>query len=58
MDGWRTFGKELASSRGAFPIYGFRAHFALAGCKALTILSLGDETARGLGVPVEKYDFL
>ena len=28
--------------------------FALAGCKALTILSLGDETARGLGVPVEK----
>lgn len=27
---------------------------ALAGCKALTILSLGDETARGLGVPVER----
>lgn len=32
--------------------------FALAGCKALTILSLGDETARGLGVPVEKVRFL
>ncbi len=31
--------------------------FALAGCKALTILSLGDETARGLGVPVEKVRF-
>lgn len=30
---------------------------ALAGCKALTILSLGDETARGLGVPVEKVRF-
>lgn len=29
----------------------------LAGCKALTILSLGDETARGLGVPVEKVRF-
>lgn len=58
MDGWRTLGKKLASSRGAFPIYGFRAHFALAGCKALTILSLGDETARGLGVPVEKVRFL
>ena len=31
--------------------------FALAGCKVLTILSLGDETARGLGVPVEKVRF-
>lgn len=31
--------------------------FAIAGCKALTILSLGDETARGLGVPVEKVRF-
>ena len=31
--------------------------FALAGCKALTILSLGDETARGLGVPVERVRF-
>ena len=31
--------------------------FALAGCKSLTILSLGDETARGLGVPVEKVRF-
>lgn len=30
---------------------------ALSGCKALTILSLGDETARGLGVPVEKVRF-
>lgn len=30
---------------------------ALAGCKALTILSLGDETARGLGVPVERVRF-
>ena len=30
---------------------------ALAGCKTLTILSLGDETARGLGVPVEKVRF-
>lgn len=30
---------------------------ALAGSKALTILSLGDETARGLGVPVEKVRF-
>lgn len=30
---------------------------ALAGCKALTILSLGDETARGLGVPVERVQF-
>lgn len=30
---------------------------ALAGCKVLTILSLGDETARGLGVPVEKVRF-
>lgn len=30
---------------------------ALAGCKALTILSLGDETARGLGVPVECVRF-
>lgn len=30
---------------------------ALASCKALTILSLGDETARGLGVPVEKVRF-
>lgn len=30
---------------------------ALAGCKALIILSLGDETARGLGVPVEKVRF-
>lgn len=30
---------------------------ALAGCKALTILSLGDETARGLGVPVEHVRF-
>lgn len=29
----------------------------LAGCKALTILSLGDETARGLGVPVERVRF-
>lgn len=28
------------------------------GCKALTILSLGDETARGLGVPVEKVRFI
>ena len=31
--------------------------FALAGCQVLTILSLGDETARGLGVPVEKVRF-
>ncbi len=31
--------------------------FAICGCKALTILSLGDETARGLGVPVEKVRF-
>ena len=30
---------------------------ALAGCKALTILRLGDETARGLGVPVERVRF-
>lgn len=30
---------------------------ALAACKALTILSLGDETARGLGVPVERVRF-
>ena len=30
---------------------------ALAGCKALTILSLGDETARGLGVPVDRVRF-
>ena len=30
---------------------------ALAGCKALIILSLGDETARGLGVPVERVRF-
>ena len=30
---------------------------ALAGCKALTLLSLGDETARGLGVPVERVRF-
>lgn len=30
---------------------------ALAGSKTLTILSLGDETARGLGVPVEKVRF-
>lgn len=30
---------------------------ALAGCKALTILSFGDETARGLGVPVERVRF-
>lgn len=30
---------------------------ALAGCKALTILSLGDETARGLGVAVERVRF-
>ena len=30
---------------------------ALAGCKALAILSLGDETARGLGVPVERVRF-
>lgn len=30
---------------------------ALAGCKVLTILSLGDETARGLGVPVERVRF-
>lgn len=30
---------------------------AMAGCKALTILSLGDETARGLGVPVERVRF-
>ena len=30
---------------------------ALAGCKALTILSLGDETARGRGVPVERVRF-
>ena len=29
MDGWRTLGKKLASSRGAFPIYGFRAHFCI-----------------------------
>lgn len=31
--------------------------FALCGAKALTILSLGDETARGLGMPVEKVRF-
>lgn len=31
--------------------------FAICGCKALTILSLGDETARGLGLPVEKVRF-
>lgn len=31
--------------------------FALCGAKALTILSLGDETARGLGLPVEKVRF-
>lgn len=32
--------------------------FALLGTKSLTILSLGDETARGLGLPVEKVRFL
>ncbi len=32
--------------------------FAFCGAKALTILSLGDETARGLGLPVEKVRFL
>ena len=31
--------------------------FALCGAKALTILSLGDETARGLGLPVERVRF-
>lgn len=31
--------------------------FALCGAKMLTILSLGDETARGLGLPVEKVRF-
>ncbi len=31
---------------------------AFCGAKALTILSLGDETARGLGLPVEKVRFL
>lgn len=31
---------------------------AIAGSKVLTILSLGDETARGLGVPVEKVRFI
>lgn len=30
---------------------------AIGGAKTLTILSLGDETARGLGVPVEKVRF-
>ncbi len=30
---------------------------AMAGSKMLTILNLGDETARGLGVPVEKVRF-
>ncbi len=32
--------------------------FAVLGAKALTILSLGDETARGLGLPVERVRFL
>lgn len=32
--------------------------FAFLGAKSLTILSLGDETARGLGLPVEKVRFL
>lgn len=32
--------------------------FSIMGCKALTILSLGDETARGLGVPVERVRFI
>lgn len=29
VDGWRTLGKKLASSRGALPIYGFRTHFCI-----------------------------
>lgn len=32
--------------------------FSLCGSKSLTILSLGDETARGLGLPVEKVRFV
>lgn len=32
--------------------------FAMCGARALTILSLGDETARGLGLPVEKIRLL
>lgn len=41
-----------------FPYTVLGLAFALLGTKSLTILSLGDETARGLGLPVEKVRFL
>ena len=47
----------IFSFQALFPYTVLGLIFALAGCKALTILSLGDETARGLGVSVEKVRF-
>lgn len=40
-----------------FPYTVLGLFLAFCGAKALTILSLGDETARGLGLPVEKVRF-
>ena len=41
-----------------FPYTVLGLALAFCGAKALNILSLGDETARGLGLPVEKVRFL
>ena len=49
LDGRGLAARSWPSSRGFVPIRVSRSYFACLGAKRLTILSLGDETAKGLG---------
>lgn len=48
----------MASGRSAVSICYNWSYFACLGAKRLTILSLGDETAKGLGLKVEQTRFI